>query len=53
MELNMEDNGNRKFILCNSNENNICEKTAYERIKKVVEKFKIKTNIKYLKQKGD
>ena len=53
MELNMEDNGNIKFILCNSNENNICENTTYERIKKVVEKFKIKTNIKYLKQKGD
>ena len=53
MELNMEDNGNRKFILCNSNENNICENTTYERIKKVVEKLKIKTNIKYLKQKGD
>lgn len=53
MELNMEDNGKRKFILCNSNENNICENTTYERIKKVVEKLKIKTNIKYLKQKGD
>ena len=53
MELNMEDNGNRKFILCNSNENNICENTTYERIKKVAEKLKIKTNIKYLKQKGD
>lgn len=53
MELNMEDNGNRKFILCNSNENNICENTTYERIKKIVEKLKIKTNIKYLKQKGD
>ena len=31
--LNNEDKGNRKFILCTNNENNICEKITYERLK--------------------
>lgn len=41
-ELNKEDNGSRKFILCTNNENNICEDVTYERIKKTV-----KDNLKY------
>lgn len=41
-ELNKEDNGSRKFILCTNNENNICEDITYERIKKTV-----KDNLKY------
>lgn len=36
MKLNSEDGGNRKFILCTNNENNICEKITYDRIKKVI-----------------
>jgi adenine-specific DNA-methyltransferase len=36
LELNNEDNGNRKFILCTNNENDICTKVCYPRIKKVV-----------------
>lgn len=32
MELNSEDNGNRKFILCTNNENDICEEITYKRI---------------------
>lgn len=35
-ELNKEDNGHRKFILCTNNENNICEEVTYQRIKTVV-----------------
>ncbi|MDD2907592.1 MAG: site-specific DNA-methyltransferase [Candidatus Gracilibacteria bacterium] len=35
LDLNKEDGGNRKFILCTNNENNICEDVTYERIKKV------------------
>ena len=36
LELNKEDGGNRKFILCTNNENNICEDVTYERIKRVI-----------------
>ncbi len=36
LELNKEDGGNRKFILCTNNENNICEKITYPRIKTVI-----------------
>jgi len=31
-ELNSEDGGNRKFILCTNNENEICEKLTYKRL---------------------
>lgn len=33
MELNKEDGGHRKFILCTNNENNICEEVTYPRLK--------------------
>lgn len=36
LELNKEDNGNRQFILCTNNENNICENITYQRIKTVI-----------------
>lgn len=36
LELNKEDGGNRKFILCTNNENNICEKVTYPRLKTVI-----------------
>lgn len=36
LELNNEDGGNRKFILCTNNENNICEDITYQRIKTVI-----------------
>lgn len=36
MELNKSDGGNRKFIICTNNENNICEEVTYERIKRVI-----------------
>jgi adenine-specific DNA-methyltransferase len=36
LELNQEDSGNRKFILCTNNENNICENITYQRIKTVI-----------------
>jgi adenine-specific DNA-methyltransferase len=40
LNLNREDNGNRKFILCTNNENNICTEVTYPRIKKVIEGYK-------------
>lgn len=36
MKLNAEDGGQRKFILCTNNENNICREVTYERLKTVI-----------------
>lgn len=36
LELNKEDGGNRKFILCTNNENNICEGVTYQRISSII-----------------
>ena len=36
MELNKEDGGHRKFILCTNNENNICTSVTYPRLKTVI-----------------
>ncbi len=36
LELNQEDGGNRRFILCTNNENNICEEVTYQRLKTVI-----------------
>ncbi len=62
LELNKEDSGNRKFILCTNNENNngngykIAEDICYPRIKKVIEGHEdypditnIPSNLKYFK----
>ena len=44
MKLNQKDNGNRKFILCTNNENNICTDVTYPRISKVIKGYKRKTD---------
>ena len=58
LELNQEDGGNRQFILCTNNENNICEEVTYERLKRVMEGYTtpkgkevegLPANLKYLK----
>jgi len=55
LELNKEDDGNRRFILCTNNENNngngykIAEDICYPRIKKVIEGYK---NLKGEKVEG-
>ncbi|HQM02385.1 MAG TPA: site-specific DNA-methyltransferase [Ruminococcus flavefaciens] len=36
MELNQQDGGNRRFILCTNNENGICENVTYQRLKTVI-----------------
>ena len=36
LEVNKEDNGNRKFILCTDNENNICSEITYPRLQTVI-----------------
>lgn len=40
LELNKSDNGNRQFILCTNNENNICTEVCYPRIEKVIKGYK-------------
>lgn len=58
MELNKQDGGNRRFILCTNNENGICENITYQRIKTVITGKRadgseysegIPTNLKYFK----
>lgn len=42
LELNKQDGGNRKFILCTNNENKIAEDVTYERLKRVIGGYKNK-----------
>ncbi len=49
MKLNAEDGGKRKFILVTNNENGICEKVTYERLKRVIEKEGYAAALKYLR----
>lgn len=49
MKLNTEDGGNRKFILCTNNENNICRDVTYERIRRVIDKEGYTASLKYFK----
>ena len=45
-ELNKEDQGTRKFILCTNNEGNICTDVCYPRLKKVIKGYKNSKNEK-------
>lgn len=49
LELNKEDDGNRKFILVTNNENKICTEVCYPRVRKVIKGYK---NLKGNKVKG-
>lgn len=58
MELNKEDKGNRRFILCTNNENKICTDVCYPRLKKIIKGYKnhkgekidgLDGNLKYFK----
>lgn len=46
LDLNREDGGNRKFVLCTNNENKICEEVTYERIRRVMKGYKNKNGEK-------
>ncbi|MEK6951751.1 MAG: site-specific DNA-methyltransferase [Nanoarchaeota archaeon] len=54
LELNKEDNGNRRFVLCTNNENNngngggIMETVCYPRIKKVIENLEKESKSKLI-----
>ena len=47
IQLNKEDGGHRKYILCTNNENNICEEVTYQRLKNIQEE--LPHNLKYYK----
>lgn len=47
IELNKEDGGRRKYILCTNNENNICENVTYQRLENI--QFDLPHNLKYYK----
>ena len=55
LQTNEADGGNRKFILCTNNENNICETVTYPRIKNLIKGYTInskkingiKANLRY------
>lgn len=58
LELNAEDKGERHFILCTNNENNICEEVTYPRLKIISEEYRdrkkkvkpaLEFNLKYYK----
>lgn len=40
ISLNNDDNGNRNYILCTNNENNICENITYKRLCNVIKGYK-------------
>jgi adenine-specific DNA-methyltransferase len=46
-QLNQEDGGNRKYILCTNNENNICEEVTWQRLKNI--QTDLPHNLKYFK----
>lgn len=46
-QLNKEDGGSRKFILCTNNENNICENVTYKRLENI--QGELPHNLKYFK----
>ena len=45
LEMSKEDGGNRKFILCTNNENDICDKVTYKRMVNAFEK--VPADLKY------
>ena len=47
MDINREDGGKRQFILVNNNENDICRKITYERIKRVINKENYEESLKF------
>jgi adenine-specific DNA-methyltransferase len=53
IELNDEDGGSRKFIICTNNENSIAENITYQRVSKVIEGYAdtngIPANVRYFK----
>ncbi|MGA2385255.1 MAG: site-specific DNA-methyltransferase [Candidatus Bathyarchaeia archaeon] len=51
MDLNKEDGGDRKFVLVNNSENEICRKVTYERLIRVIEREHYQESLRYFKIK--
>ena len=49
MQLNAEDGGHRRFILCTNNENGICREITYERIRRVIETENYAASLRYFR----
>lgn len=49
MEINAIDGGNRQYILCTNNDNDICREITYERIKRVIDNENYSASLKYYK----
>ncbi|WP_392420083.1 MULTISPECIES: site-specific DNA-methyltransferase [Capnocytophaga] len=58
LKANSQDKGNRKFIVCTNNENNICQEITYPRLQKVIQGYTnakgkqvegMKAHLKYFK----
>lgn len=49
MKLNTLDGGNRKYILCTNNQNDIARNITYERIRRVIERDNYAASLKYYK----
>ncbi len=47
MKANANDGGNRRFILCTNNENDICREVTYERIRRVIDRDNYQASLKY------
>jgi adenine-specific DNA-methyltransferase len=52
LKINNNDGGNRKFILCTNNENNICTEICYPRLKWVIQKSEKESNSKLIEGKN-
>ncbi|MFZ3077494.1 MAG: site-specific DNA-methyltransferase [Candidatus Aenigmatarchaeota archaeon] len=49
LDMNKEDGGKRKFILCTNNENDICTEVCYPRVKKVIQNLEKESKNKLVK----
>lgn len=52
IQLNKEDSGKRKFILCTNNENDICTEVCYPRIEKVINGYNKNGNGEFIEGLG-
>jgi adenine-specific DNA-methyltransferase len=52
MALNKADKGNRRYILCTNNENNICTEVCYPRLKSIIKGYKNLKNDSFVEGLG-
>jgi len=52
LQLNKEDSGTRKFIICTNNESNICTEVTYPRLHKVINGYNKHSNGDFVEELG-